>query len=670
MLFANCSNEEPSSSTPSTEDINDLTYGYNSIIIDIENITSIPINSDSDITLICENPNVDFIIEKLNGKQVLTPILKHSTDKYLNPFSVKVRLNVGDNNSATSDKDIYVSFRHKSKDVDVSYANAIGKGTKPWGDIGNVTYPILSFNTIHPNLAINENITLNSIFFEVAGNRYTESLENIASNVGLSGTILTKGVLLTMGGSYGYNSNKMTSNAFEYYIGYYGKCMAEVKLNTDWLVSKSNTYNQIALLDETVNDVLNNPSSKAYQQYANDKEGIFKLLDKYGTHIITKAVFGGNYCTLYAREENAYETSIGHDAAASISGTTSISGKTWSEIYVNKTNSPAISINASGSNYSKDYDEASKSFYTVIAKGGNASQDMTHWDESITLDSKNTWVPISYLTTDATDKNDNGLIPLSKFVVDDNRKAAIEKYINDYYNNLAINLEEQPIVIADFMMVLGEDDHQKDEPKSFVSVDPFGNKRIYFPMMANEKAPVGQGYAIETSSSDYISASDNKDHYWYYALGHLDKNQNFYGYTDIKFDNEHCNGYISRGNHANEGITGELRNNYVWLKPATINSSSSEIITGIALKSEHGDIIASTGGTEMKYPWGVDGYANFTNYWSENKYKEPSISEEWYKGLLTSCNFKPVFTTLALDSCLSFGNGRTTGKISHPQKWD
>lgn len=674
LLFTGCSDNESNPGNPlPTDGVNDVTLGYNSIIMDIDNLTSIPLHNDAEVTLSNDNPNVEFFVEKLGDRQVITPSFKQPIENIAKPFTTKVNVKVNNTESSLSDKDIYVSFRRKAnseaKDSDVNYARAIGKGTKPWGDMGNVTYPILSFDDIYSELSLNENLTDESIFFETSGEKYISSLEYISASVGLSGTIPVEGALLSGSAAYGYDKSETKSNAYEYYIGYYGKSMSEVKLNPDWIIAR--TEELLALLDPTANDALNNQASAVYQNYPNTKEGIYKLLDNYGTHVITKAVFGGNYITLYAREENAYETTVGHDASVAISGTTKLStgSQNWSQVYVDKTNSQAIEINASGSNYSSESELANKSFHIITVKGGNACVDMTSWDESVNAESRDSWIPISYLTKDANDDEDNGLIPISKFIVDKDRQEAVETYLEEYYNEHCVTLKDSPMVIVDFMMKTGSNDHKNGEPASFVAKDPTGVYRHYYPMMANKNAPVDDGYAIETSQSDYVVASDNNDHYWYYALGHVDENAGFYGITDVLFDDMDHDGYTKRGDNTNTGITGVLDENYVYLKYASKGTPQKQLITGIGLRETDNDkIIASTGGTEMVYPWGSDD-SRFNNYWSDSNSYTTNI-DKWFAGaLVKNCNFKPAYTTKPLDVNFSFGNGNTKGHICHPKKW-
>lgn len=658
------------------EEATDVTNGYNLIIMDLDKLEKIKLYTQRKISLEYHNDDTDFQVIQEDGKQCILPVLRKNISE-LKPFVVDLKIKIQSyaDESDVVDKHIRVAFRHNKtapSTVDVNYTRAIGKGTKPWGDMGNVTYPILDFNAIYDNLARNENLTLKSIFFETSGERYVSSLEKMGTNVGLSGSIPIKGVMLSGSFAFGYDKSTSSANYYEYYIGYYGKKMSEVKFNKDWAGD-----NLCALLDTTVNNVLNNPSTAAYKNYSNDSLGITKLLDQYGTHIITKASFGGNYITLYAREENAYETSVGYDMGVSISAKKpAVSTQKWIDVYKNKTGSTCGSASGSGSNYQENSDEASKSFYIITAKGGNASDDMDSWDESITMDSKNTWIPISYLTEGDT-SDDTGLLRIDEIVVDSARKAAIKKYFDSYFVAHSVKTYDSPMVVADFMMVADDEDGEPaGKPKSFIAKDPCGIYRFYYPMMANGNAPVDHGYAIETSSSTYIKAFDEKNHYWYYALGHVDEEKGFYGIVDAQFRQDgklDATTWTRRGNHTNDGITGDVRNNYVFLKYASKGTDITKLIKGIALynfddvdgiKSE--GIIASSGGTEMPYPFGTND-EHFKDYWSSFTVNDDCNG--WIHGLVHYHNFKIAYSCENLDVNFSFGDGNMKGKICHPKKW-
>ncbi len=689
FLVIACSDDSDNFQYPVWQDgATDVANGYSSIIIDLDKPENIRLYTDREISLENENDFVGFEVITENGKQYVKPFLKKDISE-IKPFMTKLRIKIhsylrsrnGSYKESEADitKELYISFRRTTTapdNVDVNYARAIGKGTKPWGDMGNVTYPILDFNAIYEHIGKNENLTLKSIFFETSGERYTSSLEKLGVSLGLSAVNQGLGKFFFSGSaSYGISKSTSKSSYYEYYIGYYGKKMSEVRLNEDWIYNQSSLC---ALLDTTVNNVLNNQGTKAYQKYSNDSIGIFALLEQYGTHIITQASFGGNYTVLYGREENAYETSVGHDAGASIGSKMPMNGtSTWRDIYLNKTASPAVSGSIDVSKYEEDRDLASKSFHIITAKGGNASEDMDAWDKSVTLESKDTWIPISYLL-EGDSENKSSLLPIYELVVEPARKAAIMKYMNAFVESHTPNTVESPMIVVDFMMKAAGTNKRKDDmPWPFIAEDPYGQKRWYYPLMANSNAVADNGYALETSGSDYILVGDSDDHYWYYALGHVDKEKNVYGITDIRFAEEgYGNGFTRRGDHCKVGFPSNalLEKRYVHLKFANENTKTEDLIKAIGLQDfgdeddENDDkIIASTGGSEMTYPFGSNN--RFDNYWEKGSFN--ITGTHWYAGggLVKKNKFRPVYSTKNLDVNFSFGDGNTKGQISHPKKW-
>lgn len=694
LLMAACSDDSDPPKYPVLQTgAMDVTNGYNSIIIDLDSLPNIPLYTDREITLENKNEYIGFDVVKENGQQYIKPYLKKDIAG-IEPFTTELKIKIQSylesrnegfvESEGKMSKVLYLLFRRKPKapdSPDVNYARAIGKGTKPWGDMGNVTHPILDFDAIYEHLTKNENLTLKSIFFETSGEKYSRSMEKIGGNLGLSASNQRIGRCFFSGSaSYGIDKSTSKSSYYEYYIGYYGKKMSEVRLNQDWLYSQRSLR---AVLDATVNNVLNNPGNKAYQRYANDSTGIFQLLENYGTHIITQASFGGNYTVLYGREENAYETSVGHDAGLSIGAKKPMNGSSsWRDIYLNKTASPAVSASAGYSEYSEEQDLASKSFFIVKAQGGNASDDMDAWDKSMTMDTKDSWIPISYLL-EGDSEDTSSLLPIYELVVDSARKEAIMKYIDAFYEKHIPQMVESPMIVVDFMMKAEGTNSRKDgTPKPFIKEDPFGQKRWYYPMMANGNAPTERGYALDVSTDDYNTLSVGDNLYWYYALGHQEKDKGVYGITDIRFCVEgDAEGYTKRGDNTDPHYY-NFKKKYVHLKFANENTDVKDLVKAIGLQ-RFGDndnpdddkIIASTGGAEMTYPFEID--TRFNNYWKEGSYTV--VETPWWASdnfmietiIYKYCpnNFYPVYSTKNLDVEFNFGDGNTKGKITHPKKW-
>lgn len=580
------------------------------------------------------------------------------------------------------------------------YAYNIGRGTDIYKDLGNVKYPVLDFNSIASHLEDNVNNVQKALNFEISGERYEETMEKMSVSVGLDGSSPTINTphkfFFTAGASFGQETMKHSISNYEYYLGFYGKVMAEVKLNSDWLLPYKSDGSLCELLDSTVNDALNNPGSPVYQNYPDTKDGIFRLLDHYGAHVITKAAFGGTYIWMYGRKENAYEHSIGHDASAHamFKGTSGTPATDWVQLYQKIHSSPYISANGVGSDYDYNYEEASGAVESTVVTGGDANTDIDTWEKNFNSESPSKWVIVSYKTLD--DDNE-GMIPLYEFVCDTNssRYNAIKKYWTSYFESKYSAKEEQTLVLADFMMKKGgSQNHEHGDPKSFVAVGPEGKKLIYFPMMANGNFLFAdsdggmvyteqQGYAAETNQDHFVSGDTKNTHYWYYALAY-DNECN--GITDIAFDNGDHSGYTRRGDHANDGVGGLIDNNYVLIKTGSSSTPTSDKIKAVGLYNHSNKdktcspnkwrIWATSGGAEMKLPFeNADNIRKFDEYWEPQDNDKHTSTQSWsndfYIGGLGTANDIRIFyqkKNLPVSN-LSFGDGNMTGKIVHPKKW-
>lgn len=499
--------------------------------------------------------------------------------------------------------------------------------------------------------------------------------------IGLGGLGRSSGYALT--GSATFSQEQSTSNIAntEFYLGYYSKVMAEVKLNSDWISNIRERGELYALLDETANDAFNNPGSGAYKQYSNDEEGIKKLLDHYGTHVITQGAFGGNYIYIYARRENAYEQSVGHDASANI--TLRYNGQdkatTWLQQYQRKHSSPYINPSVDASNYTSEYQDVSHCFEMIRATGGDGNLDIESWEEKFSSESPSKWVVVSYATLDS--EGNGNLLSILDFIYDPDRYAAVDKYFESYLESKVKPLVEDRLVLADFMMKAGNDGHKSGEPKSFISTGPDGKKYLYLPVMASgaQRYANQAGYALETNQDEYVVGTTTRGHYWYYALGY-DSECN--GFSSMRFDNKSHDGWVKRGDNANHGVTGAIDDNYVQLYVKDSGKLTYEQkIKAVMLQYDkyhdnhyHGTYLGASGGAEMKLPF--DSSVNqkaFDDYWTKNV-TLPSKSlwdYPFYEGFLRTPNqfvLSYSFAELPIKS-LSFGEGNTKSPIQHPHKW-
>lgn len=696
--FTSCSDdEEVKNDVPLLEEgITDLTNGYNSFIIDLaKDYQGVPLYTKRDVLFTHDYEDlVSFERKTIGERDYLFPTLKKAIET-VGPFSVRLKIHINGPvtkaDDAPIEKEVIVSFRSSASVPDeenMSYARIIGHGFDITQDPTQTkNYPVFDFNAIYANLQQNYLTQQKGKFFETSGHRYEESINSWSMSVGMSGVAPIPGSKGKgkMSGSVSYSreENSQTKKYFEYYLGYYTKEMGQAALNMDWVyktVNDSTGLGWATLLDENVNDIFNNPNSDLYKKYANDTtstENIYTLLDRYGTHVITQGTFGGAYFMIFSREENSYLESVGQAASASISLKESSGGMpaNFAQVYSTKTASTQIKTSGAGSNYNAEYEEASKAYLKVFSKGGDATIDMEEWDKNVSTDSKDKWVIVNFLTSGQSGESDPGLIPIYDLIGDPARRDAVKKYIGAFVDRKStLPQEDGPMLVADFMMKTGKDDHHKGEPAPFVAKDEFGIKRIYYPMMANDNFPDSKykGHGAETSNDNFIVCDDKCDQYWYYALGRPEGR--FQGILSVCFLEKSPSGFTPRGDAADKNMTEGLINfqipsTKVQIRFAKEKTDSKDLIKGIGLRNKDSKkIFASTGGTEMTTPFATDTrFANYWTGWTEYRTSNNKMTH-WYDGvdgLKVENLFYPVFSTKEID----YDFKTETDKINQPIPW-
>lgn len=564
-------------------------------------------------------------------------------------------------------KDIYVTMR-STPPKEVShiddYAKSIGKGTRIYGEIGNITFPLMNFDSIRDILIDNEVVVLEGKAIEIYGHTYRETIEKLSTHLGIGGGVDAGKFALQGSISKDEYSEDVTTSDFEYYYGNVDKHMVDLALNLDDIMS------YVGLLDVSFNNVMNNEGTSEYDKYPNDKKGIFALYENYGTHMITKGVFGGNYRYVHARIQNTYSSIVGADASYSAELNFSPFSKDWLSSFIGAVGPSCLTANVDNSSsfYNKDYFTATKGLTSTKATGGDAIMDYDAWDKTIVADAPKKWVLVSYKLKSDIDSSNSGLIPLSELSAEgSDRRKALEYYLDEYLGEKCplSDIKPSSLVLVDFMMKTGKNGHVKGDPEPFVANDDWGIKRIYYPMMANQKAPKNHGYALDTSQNAYVEASDSLDHYWYYAMANRNEG---YGVLDITFSNSNSvSEFTRRGNHADEGITGALDNNYVWLKLSNKEEDQNNFITAVGIyRPKHDDdIIASTGGAEWARPF-ENNKNYFDNFW-ECAFKASSSC--WFSGAgLIHMDLKPIFSLTNIDKEF-MGQGGHDVVVCHPLKW-
>ena len=142
--------------------------------------------------------------------------------------------------------------------------------------------------------------------------------------------------------------------------------------------------------------------------------------------------------------------------------------------------------------------------------------DFESWDNSIADENSNLHL-VRY--GPKGDSTNCFMIPLYYLTKDSARKNALKEHLNAYVEEHS-KLEKEPkLIVADFMMRTGKDDHG-DPAGQRVFTGPDGKKRIYSPLVLNTKGPDKSqiGKMLDTSAHQYLDVGDYADQLWWVAF--------------------------------------------------------------------------------------------------------------------------------------------------------
>lgn len=593
------------------------------------------------------------------------------------------------------------------------YSSYIGKSTRCWAELGNSVLPVLDYDVVSQlgEEYLNVNTTLNhEDMFELCGESYQKCMESWGLHIGASfrkvhampsryahgapkvGPRPTKPT--TFSGSLNFDiSGSVSSSAdFEYYVNMFFVRKAEIALDMSRFEYSDNNPSPDPMILAMVTGNFLNDLARPDSTTFNTNE----FYDKWGTDVITTGAFGGYCLNIYGREENIYEESLGIDAGISFRASRgNPDGKDWVYIYQAK-NSPYIQGDISG-NYSMDnYSESSRAatFYKCV--GGNmTNNDAAKWIEGFNNSAEtDKWSLIGYSRlsdTESVRDSISNLYPI-EFVAHDVVDAYYEVFKDalteadratlanatanawalvdakqDYLARHATEMRPRtPLVVCDIMMRNGSNGHKKGEPRPFTAPDPNYPKKIrrYYPMMANKFAPYDEGYAMETTQNDYyVSVNDSEDHYWYYALAHID---DCYGITDVQFQTSAPEWYTIRGDNAYPGSGFDIKKNHVCVRFEAPGTNDSNKITAFGLYKKSDDlftatrVMSATGGAELRAHPSSDEQMAWENFWNAGGFYNKT---QWNEGTITvHCKIWPCMTRTPLDL-------ERVKNTYHPQKW-
>lgn len=461
---------------------------------------------------------------------------------------------------------------------DDKYVNKTGLGcgcdiTQEIG-MGNCKTQILDFELLKDIGGIEIDTTQECIKTTRSGEDYTQMTNSI--NKCLAGNIK----LGVEGLSFGWNLNCSLNKKVEQKDIYeYGMTMILQKMYA--LNIKPALNNQLRnfippLVWNEINATTQCESSRV------DKSKIKPLFEKYGTHISTKAFYGSLYQYFLFREQNDWESSIeaqlkiGTEASVPIPET----GMTVSGGY-----------NTEITNTDK---ECFKHSYKEIVErkvgGVTGKADLNEWLASCNAENPSTCALLGYALGIDTN-NDSGLIPLYElFDPKDARRDAMKGAMEEYIKSASIKLSKYEMVILD---AYGKHFNSGETAPSYCyGIDGENdNHRKYFKLGEN--------------IFDHVSGSKKGSFYFYYALGYLVED----AVVDMKFTEKGGidGDWTIRGNHANEGVVGCLKDRYLAIKTKHVKNVKeadrrTTFVTGFGVNVD-GKVKAISKGTDTKFNW-------------------------------------------------------------------
>ncbi len=612
----------------------DLLYGDNYKYIKIGETVAIPLNLKGevpiDISCLKTNREGEFEVEWVirDGRTFLEIRKTSNTDEFC---YAKIHLSIPDTR-------LYKQFTLIHHPMTASAglplaAEVLGKGIDYAQSINAICERVYNYNVIAEYINMDRSSTAYAIQF--SDQKYNETCSQITKSFGVGTTIPGRqklgGLRCSISADLSTSTQEFNKSYFEYNVIYARKHLFFASVNPDALLD----VEPALLLDSVLNNVLNNPSSKQYKQYANTKQGIFDLLTRYGTHIITRGSFGGTHRYVYAREENQYGYSSSRSAVASMSASVPKGGTgtpaSFLQVYLNKLSAYQLNLSGSVSDFESEVQGVTRSFSAVQSSGGEGAIDIDVWDSKVSNDNA---VLIGFARPNTQDsESDGGLIPLYELISKDSpeRLAAMEKYFDDYFDYRAPVMKPAArTIVVDFRMRY-EEGKQKGQR---VMTGPDGKKRLYNVLYGNSHVEEEDRWLpMNTAENPYIHVIQRGAHNWYYALGHSDED---IGITDIIFATK-SNTYVKSGSKCSEGIPSTWSETSTYLKlgpdPKKGAVDTTALITAVGLAKDKKKVFAASAGTEMENK-GSDRVA-YDYYWIKGPFTSAgstfygNLSVEW-----------------------------------------
>lgn len=449
--------------------------------------------------------------------------------------------------------------------------NGFGFGTNITNSIGNKQTAILDYDKLQTAGLLEKDTYSDRRSFNIEGKSYTKVTDDVNQAFGLGGDgAKFNGALKVATGNGMQNTDD-----YEYGIRLFlGKALSV----TMKPVPDLSQYVQ----EKALSDIAGIAVNGKVEYPTSDKKKLKELFTVYGTHIITKAIFGCRYQYIYMRESLDQETNLHTQVDCNLEGKFQVKA----------------GLSDLGVNIGQAYDDAytscrsseSKKDFTEWIGGGNL-ESFESWESGMNFLEPRTIALIGYVMPGTT--NDAGLVPLWKIVSDSTRAKKLEEAYNEYVEeNTTVMKKSKKVIIDVFGRYFGKN---VSAPDTITEPDYKGVMRKY--------------KKLSEEIMRHVKGSKKGSFYFYYAVAF----SNAGGLCEIKFGNRKDNydsPWEKRGNHANEGVTGCLDDNVVLIKPAnranykTQEDYEKDVISGFGVDVEGSKRVSEGATTDLHWVTG------------------------------------------------------------------
>ena len=467
-----------------------------------------------------------------------------------------------------------------------------GFGTNMTNTIGNKQTAILNFDKIQQEKLIELDTFSKRKSISIEGSSYRQVNEEINNEFGLS---VGKGD--TFGNSLKVATNNMMGNMDNYEYGirmFLGKVLSA----TLKPINNLRPY----ILETALKDIDGVPVNGKVS-YPTDESSLKRLFDAYGTHVITKAIYGCSYQYYYMRESINQDTSLHTQVDCNISA----------KFPSNKSGLGDLGVNTN-EQYSETYVSCSKDEQikekVITSGGGNLSSSFAEWEAGLDFLYPASISMIGYIWKE--DSNSTGLVPLWELVENQERANLMKKAFDAYVKEHSQPFVKSKVVITDvYGKLFGKGE---SAPDTLIMNDYTGKSRKF--------------KKISEEIMQHVKGTKKGSFYFYYTTDFSTRG----GLSEVKFGNRkdsYESPWEKRGNHANEGVTGCLDDNIVLIKPADRSKYSSteayenDLIAGFGVNAKGAKRISDN--SDVNFNWVTGGC-------------------EWYKGGLVHDEVRCIYT--------------------------